>query len=92
MGLSGVFNTRKRPWGQTIQVYPNPTSGFITATSDCNIRSIDVLSFNGQIVYNNTNLDARTARINVSDLPSGVYLMKVTTTKDISTVKITVTH
>ena len=77
---------------QTIQFYPNPASGFINVKSDFNITSIELLSFTGKTVYTNPTIDAETARINVSKLSSGVYLMKVTTTKEIFTRKITVTH
>ncbi len=75
---------------QTIQIYPNPASGFINVKSDFNITNIEVLSFRGQTVYTNPTIDSKITRINISDLPSGVYLMRVTTTKAILSRKITV--
>ena len=77
---------------QTIQFYPNPASGFINVKSDFNITNVEVLSFTGKTVYTNPTIDSKNARINVSNLSSGVYLMKVTTTKEILTRKITVTR
>ncbi|MBC8315887.1 MAG: T9SS type A sorting domain-containing protein, partial [Bacteroidetes bacterium] len=67
-------------------------SGFINVKSDFNITSIELLSFTGKTVYTNSTIDSKTARINISNLSSGVYLMKVTTTKEILTRKITVTR
>jgi len=77
---------------QAIQVYPNPASSFVNVKSDFNISQIEVLSFSGQTVYNNQNIVSKSSRINVSTLPDGVYFVKITTTQDIRTVKVTVTH
>jgi len=80
------------PGQQAIQVYPNPTSGFINLKSDDQITGIELVSFSGKKVYSNLNVNNTTARVNVSTYPSGIYLVKVTTAQGVSTVKITVTH
>jgi len=77
---------------QAIQVYPNPASSTVNVTSDLDIRSIEVLSYSGQTIFNNQNVNARISRVNVSGLVDGVYFMRVTTTQDIRTVKIIVTR
>ena len=77
---------------QAIQVYPNPASSIVNVKSDFNIRSIELLSYSGQTILNNQNIDAKMTRINVSGLHDGVYFVRITTTQDIRTVKVTVTH
>ena len=60
--------------------------------SDATIASIEVMNFVGQTVYNVNNVAAKTAKINVTTLTSGVYFVKVTTDQGIRTAKITVTR
>jgi hypothetical protein len=77
---------------QAIQVFPNPASSIVNVVSDLDITNIEVLSYSGQTIFSNQNIDARTCRINVAGLFNGVYLLRVTTSQDIRTAKITVTH
>jgi len=77
---------------QSVHVYPNPASSIVNVESDFDIRSIEVLSYSGQSLFSDQNVDTRTCRINVSGLLHGVYFVRVTTTQDTRTVKITVTH
>lgn len=57
-----------------ITVYPNPTSGKIKVESD-NVNRIDVYNVNGQLV----KTIVRDSSIDISNLPSGVYTLKVET-------------
>jgi hypothetical protein len=50
------------------------------------------MNFVGQTVYRNSNVAAKTAKVNVTALRSGVYFVKVSTDQGVRTVKITVTH
>jgi hypothetical protein len=78
--------------GGQIMVYPNPATEIVNIKSDYTITSVDVMNFVGQAVYTSKNVDARTAKLNVTSFTSGVYFVKVSTTEGIRTVKITVTH
>ena len=75
-----------------IKVYPNPASSMVDVRSDVAIQRIELISFIGQTIYTQTNLETKSVRFNVSDLQSGVYFVKATTANGIKTVKITVTH
>jgi hypothetical protein len=77
---------------QAIKVYPNPASDVVNVKSDFNIKSIEVLSFIGQTVYTENNLNTKLVQFNVSSLGSGVYFVKLNTNEGIKTTKITVKH
>jgi hypothetical protein len=73
-------------------VYPNPANELVNIRSDYTITGLDVMNFVGQTVYTSSNVDAKTAKLNVTTFKAGVYFVKVSTTEGIRTVKITVTH
>jgi hypothetical protein len=73
-------------------VYPNPANELVNIRSDYTIPGLDVMNFVGQSVYTSSNVDAKTAKLNVTTFKAGVYFVKVSTTEGIRTVKITVTH
>jgi len=75
-----------------IMIYPNPATEFVNVKSDYTITRVDVLNFAGQTVYTNSNVDAKTTKLDVTALTVGVYFVKVSTTEGVRTVKITVTH
>jgi hypothetical protein len=50
------------------------------------------MNFIGQTVYTVSNVDSKTAKLNVVGFKSGVYFVKVSTTEGMRMVKITVTH
>lgn len=57
-----------------ISVYPNPTSGRIKVAAD-DVTRIDVYNVNGQLV----RTTFKESVIDISTLPSGVYMLKVET-------------
>jgi hypothetical protein len=75
-----------------ISIYPNPASEVVNIKSNSAITGVEVMNFVGQTVYSNSNVDATTAKLNVSTFMQGVYFVKVTTSEGSRTVKITVTH
>ncbi|MCK9219906.1 MAG: T9SS type A sorting domain-containing protein, partial [Bacteroidales bacterium] len=75
-----------------IMIYPNPASEFVNVKSDYTINKIDVMNFVGQTVYSNSNVSAKTAKINVVTFTPGVYFVKISTTDGNRTVKITITR
>jgi hypothetical protein len=75
----------------SIMVYPNPATDIVNVKSNYTISQIEVLNYIGQTVYNRTNLEAKTDKINVANFQTGVYFVKVTTDQGVRTVKITVT-
>jgi len=75
-----------------ISIYPNPATEALNVRSDYTISAIEVMNFVGQTVYSSTDVDAKTAKLNVTTYTPGVYFVKVTTSEGIRTIKITVTH
>jgi hypothetical protein len=63
-------------------IYPNVTNSEININSDESIKSITVLSSNGMVMLETTDL-----RINVRDLPEGLYLVKIELPNSITTRK-----
>ncbi|MXV38021.1 T9SS type A sorting domain-containing protein [Flavobacteriaceae bacterium Ap0902] len=66
-----------------LSIYPNPVEDFINIKVDGEIENIDIYSINGQLIKN-----ANAHKINVSDLPKGVYILKIKTTNEFFTKKI----
>lgn len=58
----------------TIKIYPNPTTGIINLNIQSLPEKIEVHNISGQMVrsFRNNN------RIDISDLPAGIYLLKIT--------------
>lgn len=57
-----------------LSVYPNPATNFVKATGD--VKEMTVMNMNGKVVAT-----SKTASVNVSALPSGVYIVKVVDAK-----------
>jgi len=67
-----------------ISLYPNPTSGLVTINDDFKgaFRNIDVYNSLGtKVLSTTTNIDAY--QLNMDELPSGVYMIVVTTKDDV---------
>jgi len=69
--LVGVNSTK----AEKISVYPNPTNGVLNITSEKDIQSVVVFNSLGQVVYTN-EASANFVKINVNDLPSGLYTLR----------------
>jgi len=59
-----------------IIIYPNPAQTELTIISTENISSISITSLVGQIIYAN-NYKTDRVYVNISDLPAGMYLIKI---------------
>lgn len=69
-------------------VYPNPASTVITVSNKANvgITSISLSDLNGRVVKQNTIDNVATTQVNIADLATGVYMMKINS-KEGSTIK-----
>lgn len=72
-----------------LSVYPNPTTGQVTICNAQNVlRNVNVYDVYGKLVLSE-NVNAETAVINLSNMPSGLYIVKaVDGNNNISTSKI----
>lgn len=58
------------------KIYPNPSFDFITIQSENEIKSIDFININGQVVKRITNINK--GIVEIKALPDGIYLLKIT--------------
>lgn len=69
-----------------VQIYPNPTEGNIRISSDKKIESVSIYSLEGKLIsefaYQNGEI------IDISDLNSGIYMVKVASAGIVKTVRI----
>lgn len=72
-----------------VSVYPNPTSNVVNISSTINatIGKVDMTDMNGRTVKS-VNVNATEGQISVSDLATGIYMMKITTDQGVATKKI----
>ncbi|BDD04732.1 T9SS type A sorting domain-containing protein [Aureibacter tunicatorum] len=71
-----------------VKVYPNPNSGEFTVESLSTINSISIHDISGNIVYQQDSSIKNIQQINISFLPSGIYIVKVLTAKGYAVKKI----
>lgn len=70
-----------------LKVYPNPTNGMILINAQENIQSIAIVNLAGQVVktFDNNGLNAQ---LNISDLATGNYILKITTDQTVGSYQI----
>lgn len=74
-GTSTVSKTVAVEFQRTVnmRLYPNPASSFITVSvADAELQSIELIDIHGRMVLQ----AARTHQLDISSLPSGVYLLR----------------
>ena len=70
----GIASPGPAMGGMTL--YPNPASTELTISASGIISSVSIANLIGQSVYNQ-NCNADKVMVNISDLPPGVYFVKV---------------
>lgn len=70
----------------SLKFYPNPTSGIINFTG-ATVNNLEVINLNGQVVKM-AQPNVATGYVDVSDLPSGLYIVKSTTESGTETSRI----
>jgi hypothetical protein len=79
---------------RTISVYPNPTSGFVTIEIDGLTGAgamVEIWSLDGRNLYNTVQV-ASTNRLDLNDLPGGVYVLKIRIDEQWTARKLTITR
>jgi len=70
-----------------ISIYPNPTSGKLTIDNgELTIQSIEITDITGKVVKSFSNF--QNSEIDLSNLNSGIYFIKLQTDKQVFTTKI----
>ncbi len=61
-----------------LHIFPNPVSDVVQIThNDLNIEKVDIFNSLGQLVFSKNNINNRNTDINVTNLPSGTYVVNV---------------
>lgn len=66
-------------------ITPNPASDFVTIKTKLTIDSVDIVDLNGRKVLNNLSLN--NDKIDIRELSSGVYMLKINYKEGLSTTK-----
>ncbi|MEO0038798.1 MAG: hypothetical protein RIQ59_2009 [Bacteroidota bacterium] len=70
-------------------VFPNPAKDFVNVSStSSSINSIEISDLNGRVVKTVNAIDAANAQVNIADLSTGVYMMKIASDKGTTTKKV----
>lgn len=77
----GVFQT------SDFEVYPNPVTDILNISNNENITNVSVFNLLGQEVFSKTAA-TNISQIDLSNLPSGAYMVKVATDGFVKTIKI----
>ncbi|MFZ4707843.1 MAG: T9SS type A sorting domain-containing protein, partial [Bacteroidales bacterium] len=62
-----------------VQVFPNPAKDVINVVSGINVKSLTLVNYVGQKVYNQS-VNGNNFQINVSDFSTGMYIVRIETT------------
>ena len=60
-----------------IDIYPNPSNGIFTITSNIIIKSVQISNLLGELVYQRPNLNEPDLTIDISASPKGIYLVEI---------------
>lgn len=69
----------------SVTIYPNPANDFITIETDETIENITILDVSGKIVFSQRK--NQNTRIDIQNLPSGVYFLTVKSANSVGTTK-----
>ncbi|KFC24613.1 M4 family metallopeptidase [Chryseobacterium sp. FH1] len=74
-----------------IQVYPNPTSGFVTIQNikNSNLKNVEVYNVAGQLIQKyDLNNNTKNTSLDMSQLINGTYILKVNSETESNSVKV----
>ena len=94
-GVDCVTSTTKVEPVSSLSIFPNPATNYITVTYE-DLRNqrgqLELVSITGQVLYTRMlNTVNDTIQINVSDMSSGVYLIRLSNNESVSIEKVIIT-
>jgi hypothetical protein len=86
-GINNITGTPAINQNESVSVYifPNPAKDELFFKSDNLVKKLEIYNISGSRVFVKKNIDDR---INISNLPNGMYILKIYTEKEIVTRKI----
>lgn len=71
----------------SVKIYPNPTNNFVKVDSEGTIKSVQIFDIQGRLLQHSF-VSENSVILDVSDMPSGMYFVKVLTEKGIKVEKL----
>jgi len=71
-----------------VKIFPNPTTGEVTFISKTEKTSVKLIDVTGKILFEKENIFQEQFTIDISEQPSGVYILEVHSNKYISQTKL----
>jgi hypothetical protein len=72
---------------KSVKIFPNPATDILNIEGELEIESISLHNLNGQLIK---HFNANNRQLNISDISSGMYFLKVTCNNEESTIKVIV--
>lgn len=74
----------------SIQVFPNPTSGFVTIQNknNSNLKNVEVYNVAGQLIQRFNVNNVKNASLDMSQMVNGTYILKVNSETESNSVKV----
>lgn len=72
-----------------VAMYPNPSISYVTVELEENINMLTIVNMMGQVVYSE-NVNNNRTMINTSNLPAGLYLVRVATDNGVATKRLSI--
>jgi photosystem II stability/assembly factor-like uncharacterized protein len=89
IAISFFTSTGDQPVAQNLKVYPNPVSDVLNVTYSSEITNARLFNISGKLVYESAG-NSNELRISTSELPSGLYLLNITTNEGVVTRKVSI--
>jgi hypothetical protein len=64
---------------ETISIYPNPATDNLYIESDISIKNIELLHVSGKVVFSGKSNTSNIISVDISTLPRGAYVIKIST-------------
>ncbi len=88
--VDNVLNINQNKPGIFIRLFPNPASSYLNIKSSVKVSATTILDLKGNTVSSFDNINSDNRKINISNLPNGIYLAKITVRNTTITKKIIV--
>lgn len=72
----------------SVTAYPNPASDMLSVDAEANITMLQLFSLKGSLVRIEGGLSGSSASLDIHEVPTGVYLLRVTTDQGAKTIRI----
>ncbi len=87
--ISFFTSTGDLPLAESLKVYPNPVNDVLNIQAGVEITNARLFNIAGQLVYE-SNGNSNEMRISTSEMPSGLYLLNITTKQGVITRKVSI--